>query len=109
MTNKSWKPTNSLDTRRAQEANEEFFEQLGPQFAANVELHEFRKLKNITLYLNRDHGQTFLVEMRFKDWKTAEKNRNTLLFLRQPWYESGIYKEDVYRIGKSLFLRKLLF
>lgn len=106
MTNKYLRT--QLDHETAQERNEEYFEQIGPEFSAHIELHEFRNIRKVTLYVNHDHGTTFLLEMRFKTWKHAEKYRNTLLFLRQPWYDSGILKEDVYRIGKSLFLRKLL-
>jgi len=94
---------------KSQQKNEEFFEQLGLDFASNIETTMFKGLKQITIYQNQDHGSTFLIEMRFNKWQKAESHRHKLLWLRQPWYDSGIYKDDVYRIGKSLFLRKLLF
>ncbi len=102
-------PQSSKSYRTAQTKNEEFFEQIGPEFAADTEIISFKGLKEITIYRNENYGTTFLIEMRFKRWQTAAKKLNHLKYLKGAWYNSGIYKEDIYRIGKSLFLRKLLF
>ncbi len=102
------KPLTQFEHLSAQEKNEEFFEQVDLQFSANMERISFKGLKEITFYKNHDHGTTFLMEMRFKKWQTAEASKPLLQYLRHPWYDSQILKEDVYRIGKSLFLRKLL-
>lgn len=100
---------NSSDQHRsAQERMEEFFEQRDPDFCHSIENYEFRNLKQLSIYKSSEPGMSFLIEMRFETWKDAESNKSLIMFLRHPWFDSGIYKEDVFRIGKSLFLRKLL-
>ncbi len=105
----SYKPQTSDEYLTAQQRNEEFFEQIDPEFSADIEIISFEGLKRITRYQNSSYQETFLVELRFKSWQQAAKQEPLLRYLRHPWFDSGIYKEDVYRIGKSLFLRKLLF
>lgn len=99
----------SKQRQNAQQRNEDFFEQLGPEFGFGIETTIVTNLKEVTIFQNHDHGTTFLIEMRFKTWKQAEAHKHIIKYLSGPWYDSGIYKEDIYRIGKSLFLRKLLF
>jgi len=106
MTNK---PPTQKETLTAQQRNEEFFEQVSPEFSADMEIYTFKGLKKITIYKNSNYGSSFLIEMRFQKWQQAAKREAMVRFLRHPWFETKIYKEDVYRTGKSLFIRKLLF
>ncbi len=98
----------SIEHASAQERMEEFFEQRDPDFCMSIENYEFRNLKQLSIYRSSEPGLSFLIEMRFKTWKDAEACKSLMMFLRHPWYDTDIYKEDVFRISKSLFLRKML-
>ena len=83
--------------------NEEFFDvHPRPYDVQYFELENLGRLK-ITLYIDHNNPETFLLKTWFSDWKEAERWLKVMTVQLQ---NTGI---DVYRDRKYLFLRKLLF
>lgn len=81
---------------------EEYFDEHPNPF--NIEIFQFEGLIGIKVYCDNT-GETdncFLFEFKFKDWKKA--SHYTRILLNQ--LSQSI---EVFRVGKKLFLRKLLF
>jgi len=82
---------------------EEFFDEHPNPF--NIEIFGFEGLKRIKVYTDitdKKQSGKFLFELTFKDWKKAQYYTRILL-------KTLNRHLDVFRIGKQLFLRKLLF
>lgn len=84
---------------------EEFFD--SHPYPFNIEIFGFEGLISIKCYAdvtneNKDLIDSYLFELKFKDWKKARHYARIL---------STLLKRnlDVFRIGKKLFLRKLFF
>ncbi len=79
--------------------NEEFFDiHPSPWDVDVIEINESSRI-----FIDCNNPETFLVEIKFRHW-TESKFKTAVL--SQKFLNSDI---DVYRIGKSLFLRRLLF
>ena len=90
----------SLVTR---EMNEEFFDlHPRPYDITYCEIGQTIKDK-ITLYLDPNNPETFLLKIRFSNWIECDK---TMKWMQVLFEHSDI---DVYRSTKYLFLRRLLF
>jgi hypothetical protein len=83
--------------------NEEFFD-LHPQ-PWDVEKHCILETTSfrISLYLDVQNPDTFLVEILYQDWQSCKYKE---AMLGKVLENSDV---DVYRIRKKLFLRRLLF
>jgi hypothetical protein len=79
--------------------NEEFFD-IHPQ-PYEVDIIEITDF--LRIYIDVNNPETFLIEHKFKHWEIAK--HKTAVFQ----YKFKNVDVDVYRIGKSLFLRRLLF
>jgi hypothetical protein len=79
--------------------NEEFFDlHPSPWEVDMIELTE-----SVRIFIDTNNPETFLAEIKFRHW-TESKFKTAVL--QQKFRSSSV---DVYRIGKSLFLRRLLF
>ena len=79
--------------------NEEFFDlHPNPWDVDVIELTE-----SVRIFIDCNNPETFLVEIKFRHW-TESKFKTAVI--SQKFRSSSV---DVYRIGKSLFLRRLLF
>lgn len=90
----------SYNSIASRELNEEFFD-IHPR-PYDVENYIFLN-DIITLYIDYNNPETFLLKIRFSNWMTAKNARKLLQYALK---NSDI---DVYRNNRELFLRKLLF
>jgi|AMFO01.1.fsa_nt_gi hypothetical protein len=81
---------------------EEFFDEHPNPF--NIEINAFEGLNRILVYadLSGETDDSYLFELKFKDWKKARHYARILSNLLSAHL-------DIFRIGKKLFLRKLSF
>jgi hypothetical protein len=85
--------------RQNQFLNEEYFD-IHPR-PYDIDILEIND--KIRIFIDMNNYETFLVEIKFLHW--TEAKYKTAIFSNK-FQDSDI---DVYRIGKSLFLRRLLF
>ena len=83
----------------ANELNEEFFD-LHPR---PYDCQFFEINDKITVYLDLNNTDTWLVKIRFSTWQQSEKYE---IRLRRLFENSNV---NIYRSRKLLFLRRLLF
>lgn len=91
---------NSISAIANQELNQEFFD-LSPR-PWDVDVIELID-DTLRIFIDWNNPETFLIEIKFQHW-TKAKYKHAVIS-RQFEYSNV----DVYRIGKSLFIRKLLF
>lgn len=81
---------------------EEFFDEHPYPF--NIEIFQFEGLSNIKVYadVTGNADEMYLFELKFKDWKKARHYTRIVANMLSS-------QLDIFRVGRKLFLRKLLF
>lgn len=96
----SQKRNSSIARNHNKLLNEEFFDlHPNPWDVDVIEITEY-----VRIFIDCLNPETFLVEIKFQHW-TESKFKTAVLTKKFRSYSDL----DVYRIGKSLFLRRLLF
>lgn len=82
---------------------EEFFDEHPRPF--NLEIFQFEGLISLKLYADTTSGETdetYMFELKFKHWKKALAYQRVVMNCLSQ-------QLDIFRVGRKLFLRKLLF
>jgi len=89
----------SIASTQNKSRNEEFFDiHPSPWDIDVIEINE-----KLRIFIDTNNLETFLVEIKFLHW-TESKYKTAVL--QQKFKDTDV---EVYRIGKSLFLRRLMF
>lgn len=98
--------TDTEPTYITRNLTEEFFDQ-ARKYCADCELFTFRHIKNIDIFTDCwTIDETFLIRIELNTWKRAQRYAKLIAYMLSM---SHITSEiDIYREGKSLFLRLIL-
>ena len=96
---KMMRQINNSSNEPARINNEEFFD-LHPK---PWSIEKFTILEKITIFIDQDNPETFLIEVNFYMWDKARRMANLWSFILQ---NSDV---DVYHSKGRLFFRRLLF